>query len=73
MGFVRFANIKLFCKSANQNKISGSQLLQNARIIKQTGFGNIEENMDLSRIHLAVLINFTNFPLGNCSVTIHKS
>ena len=35
--FVRFAIIKLCCKSANQKKtISGSQLLQNTRIIKQT-------------------------------------
>ena len=42
-------------------------------MIKQTGFGKIEENMDLSRIHLAVLINFTKIPHGNCSVTKHKS
>ena len=39
--FVRFANMKLFCNSANQKQkgcrtISGSQLLQNTWIIKQT-------------------------------------
>ena len=36
--------------------ISGSQLLQNMGIIKQTVycFGNFEENMNLSRINLAV-------------------
>jgi hypothetical protein len=33
----------------------GSQLLQNVQIIKQTDyFGKSEENMDLSRIYLAV-------------------
>ena len=38
--------------------ISGSQmglkLLQNAQIIKQTDFGKSEENMDMSRIYLAL-------------------
>ena len=61
--------MKLFCKSANQNKTN----FRFTTLKKQTGFGKIEENMDLSRIHLAALINFTKIPLGNFSVTKHES
>ena len=57
MHFVRFANMKLFCKSANENKNNFTFVTLTKHVNNQTNcyFGKIEENMDLSRIHLAVL------------------
>ena len=64
MRFVRFVNMKLFCKSANQNKTN----FRFTTLKKQTGFGKIEENMDLSRIHLAVFPDFLTSK--NCRIIV---
>ena len=58
MGFVRVANMKLFCKSANQNKNNLRFTTLTKPVNNQTNcrsaFENMyEENMDLSHIYLA--------------------
>jgi hypothetical protein len=65
MRFVRFEDMKLFCKSANQIKtISGFQLLQNTWIIKKTvvllwknqrKFGFVSYSFSCTYLHLLVV------------------
>ena len=53
MHFVRFANTKLFCKSANQNKYNFMFTTFTKHVNNQTK--KVEENMDPSHIYIAVL------------------
>ena len=59
--FVRIGNMKLFCRSANQNKSNFRFTTLTKHINNKTnwciGLEKNEENMDLSRIHLAILRN----------------
>ena len=53
--FVRFANMKLFCKSESQNKYNVSFTTFTKHMNNQINcYIALEENLDLSCIHLAV-------------------